>query len=66
MLLELHAKLTPGWPLIQVNFDSIQEIGPKLGGGRSFVSGPFFMRLRYVNTQICNVKVFWGESLLFC
>ena len=47
MLLKLHAKLTPGWVLIQVNFDPIQEIGPKVGGGRSFVSGPFFARLRY-------------------
>ena len=27
----LHAKLSPGWPLIQVNFDPIQEIGPKVG-----------------------------------
>ena len=24
-----------------VNFDPIQEIGPKVGGGHSFVSGPF-------------------------
>ena len=27
----------PGWALIRVNFDTIQEI---VGGGRSFVSGP--------------------------
>ena len=47
VLLKLNAKLTPGWALIQVNFDPIQEIGPKVGGGRSFVSGPFFARLRY-------------------
>ena len=26
-------KLTPGWVLLQVNFDFLQEIGPKLGGG---------------------------------
>ena len=25
MLLNLHAKLTPGWALIRVNFDPIQE-----------------------------------------
>ena len=39
MLLELHAKLTPGWALIRVIFHPIQEIGPKLGGWLSFVSG---------------------------
>ena len=49
MLLKLHAKLPPRWALIQVNFDPIQEIGPKVGGGRSFVSGPFFARLWYVS-----------------
>ena len=42
MLLKLHVKLSPGWALIQVNFDPIQEIGPKVGGGHSFVSGPLF------------------------
>ena len=48
VLLQLHAKLAPRWALIRVNFDPIQEIGPKVGGGRSFVSGPFFARLRYI------------------
>ena len=47
VLLKLHAKLTPGWALIQVNFDPMQEIGPKVGDGRFFVSGPFFARLQY-------------------
>ena len=28
-----HAKLAPGWALIPVNFDPIQEIGPKVGVG---------------------------------
>ena len=46
VLLKLHAKLAPGWALIQVNFDPIQEIGPKVGGGHSFVSGPLFARLQ--------------------
>ena len=46
VLLKLYTKLAPGWALIQVNFDLIQEIGPKVGGGRFFVSGPFFARLR--------------------
>ena len=41
VLLKLHAKLAPGWALIRVNFDPIQEIGPKEGGGRSFTSGRF-------------------------
>ena len=45
VLLKLHAKLVPGWALVQVNFDRIQEIGPKVRGRRSFVSGPFFARL---------------------
>ena len=31
-----HMKLTLGWVLIPVNFDPIQEIGQKVGGGRSF------------------------------
>ena len=43
VLLKFHAKLSSGWALIQVNFDPIQEIGPKVGSGRSFVSGPFFL-----------------------
>ena len=47
VLLKLHAKLAlAGWALIQVNFDPIQEIGPKVGGGCSFMSGSFFARLR--------------------
>ena len=31
VLLKLHAKLTPGWALTQVNFDPIQENGPNVG-----------------------------------
>ena len=31
-----HAKLTLGQVHVQVNFDHIQEIGHKVGGGRSF------------------------------
>ena len=45
VLLKLNAKLAPGWALIRVNFDPIQESGPKVGGGRPFVSGPFSVRL---------------------
>ena len=30
------AKLAPGWALIRVNFDPMQKIEPKVGGGRSF------------------------------
>ena len=33
VLLKLHVKLAPGWALIQINFDPIQEIGPKVGVG---------------------------------
>ena len=43
---KLHAKLAPGWTLIRVNFDPIWEIELKVGGGRSFVSGFAFARLR--------------------
>ena len=51
VLLKVHTKLAPGWAHIQVNFDSIQEIGPKVGGGRSFVSGPFFARLQVFDSE---------------
>ena len=48
VLLKLYAKLSPGWALIRVNFDTIQKIGLKVRGGSSFVSGRSFMRLRYI------------------
>ena len=56
VLLKLHAKLAPGWALIRVNFDPVQEIGRKVGGGRSFVSGPFFARLRYQEGSMHLIK----------
>ena len=40
-------KLTPEWVLVQVNFDPIQNTGPIVGGGHSFVSGLTFTRLQY-------------------
>ena len=61
VLLKLHAKLAPGWALIRVNFDPIQEIAPKAGGGHSFVGGPFLRDYgisiicrRGVNVLICT------------
>ena len=39
VLLKLHMKLAPGWALIQVNFDPIQEIGPKVEGGLASFPG---------------------------
>ena len=39
VLFKLNAKFAPGWALIRVNFDPIQEIGAKVGGGHSFVTG---------------------------
>ena len=45
VVLKLYAKLALGWGLIQVNFE---EIGPKVGGGCSFVSGRFVVRLWYI------------------
>ena len=55
-------KLAPGWALIQVNFDPIQQIRPKVGGGHSFVSGPFFARLRYSHS-LCAVECMIAERL---
>ena len=64
MLLKLGAKLAPGWALIQVNFDPTQEIGPKVGGGHSFMSGPFFARLQYVlHVHMCVVGLWFRESV---
>ena len=37
--IKLYAKLAPGWALIQVNFDPIQEIGPKVEGGLALFPG---------------------------
>ena len=53
-----HAELAPGWALIQVNFDPIQEIGPKIGAEHFVEGGCSFMRLRYYQT------VFLGDNLL--
>ena len=39
------AKLAPGCALIWVNFDPMQKIGPKVGGGRSFEGRCSFVRL---------------------
>ena len=50
MLLKLHTKLAPWWAFIRVNFDPIQEIGPKVGGG------PFFARLRYITVSERKTK----------
>ena len=47
-----YAKLALGWALIRVNFDPIQEIGPKVGGGRSFEGGRSFTRLRYLRYDV--------------
>ena len=49
MLLIFHTNLAPGWLLIQVNFDPIQEIRPKVGSGGSFVSECSFARLEYMH-----------------
>ena len=51
VLLKLHTQLAPEWALIQANFDPTQEIGPKLGGGHSFMSGCSFARY---STALCS------------
>ena len=52
-LLKLHAKLTPGWALIQVNFDPMQENGPKVESGCYFVIGPFSQDYDNAVSLIC-------------
>ena len=47
-------KFAPGWALVWVNFDSIQEFGPKVGGWHSFEDGCSFMRLQYALNKRCN------------
>ena len=44
----IHAKLAPEWVLFLVNFDPLQKIGPKVGGGHSFEDGRSFARLQYI------------------
>ena len=36
---ECTVLVTPGWVLTRMNFDPIQEIRPKVGGGHSFEGG---------------------------
>ena len=57
---KLHVKLTLGWVLIWVNFDLKQEIGPKVGGGRSFA------RLRYWPKRIVLVSEWLLISKKIC
>ena len=33
VLIKLYTKLAPGWALIRVNVDPMQEIGQKVGSG---------------------------------
>ena len=62
-------KLALGWTLIQVNFDPIQEIGPKVGGGHAFVSVGSYTRLYGVITLIQRnntdrVRTYYWPSLV--
>ena len=41
-------EITPEWVLIWVKFDPIQEIGPKVEGGHSFLGVHSFTRLQYM------------------
>ena len=38
-----------------VNFDPIQEIGPKVGGECSFEGGLFFAILQYYHSIVANI-----------
>ena len=51
VLLKLHTKLAPGWALIRVNFDSIQEIGPKVGGWVLFREWALFCETTVVSIR---------------
>ena len=46
-------------PIHWVNFDPIQEFGPEVGGGHSFVSGCSFTRLRYVHVHVPKTNCTW-------
>ena len=52
--LRLHFSNSTWSSLIQVNFDPIQDIGPKVGSGGSFVSGCSFARLQYIHRLSLN------------
>ena len=55
-----YVKLTTWWVLIWVKFDPIQEIGAKVGGGRSFEGGYSFTGLQYMETS--NKYINFTES----
>ena len=56
--------LIQGWALIQVNVHPTQDIGPKVGGGRCFVRGPFFARLRYMQPiQLEDTRTGFGVTI---
>ena len=52
VLLKLHAKLAPGWALMPVNFDSIQEIGPNIRGGSKVRGGCSYGRLQHKKFKV--------------
>ena len=49
VLLKLYVKLTP-----RINFYPIQEIGPKVGGGCSFMMGAFSQDYSLYLTHLCS------------
>ena len=58
--LATQLQLTPRWALIHVNFDSIEEIGPEVGDGRSFEGGCSFARLQYMYLSAKILKIeYW-------
>ena len=60
MLIQEIGPKVGGWALIRVNFDPNTRNWAK-GGGHSFVSGPFFARLRYV--KILGVDILGVDIL---
>ena len=58
-----YTKLAPGWVLIWVNFDPIQEIELKVGARHSFEGGCSLARLQYIVYSMWGVK-FWCKGLM--
>ena len=54
VLLKLHTKLAPGWELIRENFDPIQEIVPKVGGGCSSFTRLWY---KYLHVKVAGLAI---------
>ena len=55
VVLKLHIKLAPGWALIRLNFDPIQEIGPKRRGWALLCEWVLLITLHMWDCGICVI-----------